>query len=110
MTQSDLYIRGSEVQLQAVKNMVLTLAERIKCNINDVSSLNIPLGILMQLLTGDSMHLGLLIGMNTEDSECIVLRFECKDIVPVYEAIKECFGGIAVDVDEDVADVAWPFI
>ena len=110
MTQSDLYIHGSATQLLAVKNLVLTLAERIKCDTSDESFLNIPLGIFMQVLTGDSMHLGLLIGMNTEDSECVVLRFECKDIVPVYEAIKECFGGIAVDVDEDVADVAWPFI
>ena len=110
MTQSDLYIHGSATQLLAVKNLVLTLAERIKCDTSDENFLNIPLGVFMQVLTGDSMHLGLLVGMNTEDPECVVLRFECKDIRPVYEAFKECYAGGDVEVDEDVADVAWPFI
>ena len=109
MVQSDLYIHGSESQLQAVKKMVLALAKRTGCDTSDESTLNIPLGVVMQLLIGDSMHLGLLIGMNTEDPECVVLRFASKDIVPVYEAFMECFAGIDVEVDEDVADVPWPF-
>lgn len=109
MTQSDLYIHGTDSQLEAVKAMVLSLAERIGCATDDESNLNIPLGMMMQLLTGDSMHLGLLIGMNTEDPECVVLRFECKDIVSVYEAMLDCFSGVEIEVDEDVADVPWPF-
>ena len=32
--------------------------------------------MVIQLLTGDSMHLGPLVGMNTEDPECVVLHIE----------------------------------
>ena len=109
MIQSDLYIRGNKEQLQVIKNMVLTLAEQIKCDTSDESFLYIPLGMVMQLLTGDSLYQGLLIGMNTNDRECVVLRFEYKDIEHVYEAFMEYFAGIDIEVDEDVADVPWPF-
>lgn len=83
MVKSDLYIHGTDADLNAVKRMVVSLAERIGCDTSDESALNIPLGIVMQLLIGDSMHLGLLIGMNTEDTECVVLRIETGDIVDV---------------------------
>ena len=109
MTKSDLYIHGSSAQLEAIKKTVLTIAQHIGCSTADESDINIPLGAVMQLLTGDALHLGLLIGMNTEDPQCVVLRFECKDIVTVYEALLECFRGIEIEVDEDVEDVPWPF-
>lgn len=109
MVKSDLYIHGTTAELEAIKKMVMNLAERIGCNTDDESNLNIPLGAVMQLLTGDSMYLGLLIGMNTEDPECVVLRIESKDITIVYDALLECFGTIEIEVDEDVEDVPWPF-
>ena len=89
--------------------MVMNLAECIGCNTDDESNLNIPLGAVMQLLTGDSMHVGLLVGMNTEDPECVVLRIENKDILIVYDALLQCFSTIDIEVDEDVEDVPWPF-
>ena len=109
MVKSDLYIHGTDADLNAVKRMVVSLAERIGCDASDESALNIPLGIVMQLLIADSMHLGLLIGMNTEDPECVVLRIETDDIVDVYDALLECFSALEIEVDEDVDDVPWPF-
>ncbi|MBR5576524.1 MAG: hypothetical protein IKW22_04470 [Bacteroidaceae bacterium] len=109
MVKSDLYIHGTDADLNAVKRMVVSLAERIGCDTSDESALNIPLDIVMQLLIGDSMHLGLLIGMNTEDPECVVLRIETDDIVDVYDALLECFSALEIEVDEDVDDVPWPF-
>ena len=109
MVKSDLYIHGTDADLNAVKRMVVSLAERIGCDTSDESALNIPLGIVMQLLIGDSMHLGLLIGMNTEDPECVVLRIETDNIVDVYDALLECFSALEIEVDEDVDDVPWPF-
>ena len=109
MVKSDLYIHGTDADLNAVMRMVVSLAERIGCDTSDESALNIPLGIVMQLLIGDSMHLGLLIGMNTEDPECVVLRIETGDIVDVYDALLECFSALEIEVDEDVDDVPWPF-
>ena len=109
MVQSDLYIHGTSAELNAIKAMVLEIAQRIGCDIADESALNIPIGVVMQLLTGDPMHLGLLIGMNTEDPECVVLRIETKDIIVIYETLLECFTTVEIEVDEDVEDVAWPF-
>ena len=109
MVKSDLYIHGTEEQLKAIKTMVLGLAQHIGCTTNDESELNIPMGMVMQLLIGDPMHLGLLIGMNTEDPYCVVLRIECQGIEVVYEALLECFDGVDIEVDEDVDDVPWPF-
>ena len=109
MTKSDFYIHGSNAQLEAIKKTVITMAQHTGCDTGDESNMNIPLGLVMQLLTGDSMHLGLLIGMNTEDPQCVVLRFECNDIVDVYEALLQCFSSIEIEIDEDVEDVPWPF-
>ena len=105
MVTSDLYIHDTAAELDAIKEMVITLAERTGCNTNDESNLNIPIGIVMELLIGDPMHLGLLVGMNTEDPECVVLRIETKDIVVIYEALLECFPTIDIEVDEDTSDV-----
>lgn len=109
MVKSDLYIHGTTEELEAIKKMVLEIAQRIECDTADESALNIPIGTIMQLLIGDSMHLGLLVGMNTEDPECVVLRIETKDIVVIYEALLECFSTLDIEVDEDVEDVPWPF-
>ena len=110
MTTSDLYIHGTDEQLEAISKMVMRLAEQLRIATDDESNLNIPLGQLMRLLIGDSFHLGLVRGMNTEDPCCVVLRIESRDIVPVYEALLECFKGIEVEVDEDCGDVPWPFV
>jgi hypothetical protein len=112
MVQSDLYIHGTSAELNAIKAMVLEIAQRIGCDIADESALNIPIGMVMQILTGDPMHLGLLIGMNTEDPECVVVRVELPDasaLVTLRDALLECFDDIEIEVDEDVADVPWPF-
>ncbi|MDY5762454.1 MAG: hypothetical protein SPK31_05070 [Alloprevotella sp.] len=72
--------------------------------------MNIPIGILMDVLVGDSMHIGLLIGLNTEDPECVVMRVEMKDEQELRDALLQCFPGIDIEVDEDVEDmVPWPF-
>ena len=110
MVQSDLYIHGAEPQRMAIVKMVMSIAERI--DTADESALNIPIGMMMEVLVGDPMHLGLLIGMNTEDPECVVVRVELPDasaLVTLRDALLECFDGIDIEVDEDVADVPWPF-
>ena len=109
MIKYDLYIRGNEPGLDAIKQLVTGIAERTGCITDDESSMNIPLGIVMQVLTGDALHLGLLIGMNTENPYCVVLRIECKDITPLCDALTACFSSIEIEVDEDVEDVPWPF-
>ena len=47
-----------------------------------------------------------------EDPECVVVRIELPDasaLVTLRDALLECFDGIDIEVDEDVADVPWPF-
>ena len=79
MVQSGLYIHGTEPQRMAIVKMVMSIAERIGIDTADESALNIPIGMVMDVLVGDPMHLGLLIGLNTEVPECMVVRVEMKD-------------------------------
>ena len=112
MVQSDLYIYGTEPQRMAIVKMVMRIAERIGIDTADESALNIPIGMVMEVLVGDPMHLGLLVGLNTEDPECVVVRVELPDasaLVTLRDALLECFDDIDIEVDEDVADVPWPF-
>ena len=60
------------------------------------------MSMVILLLTGDSMHLGPLVGMNTEAPECVVLIFEYSGIEVMCEALLECFEGIDIEADEDV--------
>lgn len=110
--KSDLYIRGTKSQRHAIVQMVMMIAERIGVATTDESALNIPIGMVMEVLVGDAMQLGLLVGLNTEDPECIVLRVELPDataLMTLYDALLECFNEIEIEVDEDVEDVPWPF-
>ena len=110
--QSDLYIHGPQAQRDAIVQMVMAIAKKIGVDTTRESDLNIPMGMVMEVLVGDSMHLGLLIGLNTEDPECVVVRVELPDasaLVTLRDALLECFDGIDIEVDEDVADVPWPF-
>ena len=112
MVQSDLYIHGAEPQRMTIVQMVMRIAERIGIDTADESALNIPIGMVMEVLVGDPMHLGLLVGLNTEDPECVVVRVELPDasaLVTLRDALLECFDDIDIEVDEDVADVPWPF-
>ena len=110
MVQSDLYIHGPQAQRDAIVQMVMIVAERIGVDTTDESALNIPMGMVMEVLVGDSMHLGLLIGLNTEDPECVVVRVEMKDELELRDALLQCFPCIDIEVDEDVEDmVPWPF-
>ena len=112
MVQSDLYIHGAETQRMAIVKMVMRIAERIGIDTADESALNIPIGMVMDVLMGDPIHLGLLVGLNTEDPECVVVRIELPDasaLVTLRDALLECFDGIEIEVDEDVAEVPWPF-
>lgn len=110
MVQSDLYIHGPQAQRDAIVQMVMIVAERIGVDTTDESDLNIPMGMLMDVLVGDSMHLGLLIGLNTKDPECVVVRVEMKDELELRDALLQCFPGIDIEVDEDVENmVPWPF-
>ena len=108
--ESDLYIRGDESQRTALMQMVMTIAKRIGVATTDESALNFPIGMVMNVLVGDAMHLGLLVGLNTEDPECVVMRVELPNataLMTLYDALLECFDEI--EVDEDVEDVPWPF-
>ena len=110
--KSDLYIRGAESQRTALVQMVKKIAERIGVATTDESALNIPIGMVMEVLVGDAVHLGLLVGLNTEDPECVVVRVELPNataLMTLYDALLECFNEIDIEVDEDVADVPWPF-
>ena len=112
MVQSDLYIHGPQAQRDAIVQMVMAIAKKIGVDTTRESDLNIPMGMVMEVLVDDSMHLGLLIGLNTEDPECVVVRVELPDasaLVTLRDALLECFDGIDIEVDEDVADVPWPF-
>ena len=110
--KSDLYIRGAESQRTTIVQMVKKIAERIGVATTDESALNIPMGMVMEVLVGDAVHLGLLVGLNTEDPECVVMRVELPNataLMRLYDALLECFNEIDIEVDEDVADVPWPF-
>ena len=104
MVQSDLYIHGAETQRMAIVKMVMSIAERIGIDTADESALNIPIGMVMDVLVGDPMHLGLLVGLNTEDPECVVVRVEFPDasaLVTLRDALLECFDDIDIEVDAD---------
>ena len=110
--KSDLYIRGAESQRRALVQMVMKIAERICVATTDESALNIPIGMVMEVLVGDAVHLGLLVGLNTEDSQCVVMRVELPNataLMTLYDALLECFNEVDIEVDEDVEDVPWPF-
>ena len=110
--KSDLYIRGAESQRTAIVKMVMTIAERIGAETTDESALNIPIGMVMNVLAGDALHLGLLVGLNTEDSECVVMRVELPNttaLMTLYDALLECFNEVEIEENEDVEDVPWPF-
>ena len=109
MTKSDLYIHGSSQQLDAIKKSVVSIAQYAGCNTDDESYMNIPLEAVMQRFTGEASHQGVLIGMDTEDPQCVVLRIACSCIEEVYEALQQCLDGTDIEVDEDVEDVPWPF-
>jgi hypothetical protein len=110
--KSDLYIRGAESQRTALVQMVMKVAEPIGVATTDESALNIPIGMVMNVLVADAMHLGLIVGLNTEDPECVVVRVELPNaiaLMTLYDALLECFNEIEIEVDEDVEDVPWPF-
>lgn len=110
MVQSDLYIHGPQAHRNAIVQMIVGIAKRVGVDTTRESSMNIPIGILMDVLVGDSMHIGLLIGLNTEDPECVVMRVEMKDEMELRDALLQCFPGIDIEVNEDVEDmVPWPF-
>lgn len=112
MVQSDLYIRGSVTQRHAIVQMVMRIAERIGVATTGGSNLNIPIGTVMDVLIGDSMHTGLLVGINTEDSECVVMRVSMPDaplLMTLYDALNQCYNDIEIEVDEDVENVPWPY-
>jgi hypothetical protein len=69
--------------------MVMSIAERIGIGIDtaDESALNIPIGMVMDVLVGNPMHLGLLVGLNTEDPECVDVRVELPDAGRAYMKI-----------------------
>ena len=112
MVQSDLYIHGTEPQRMAIVKMVMSIAERIGIDTVDESALNIPIGMVMDVLVGDPMHLGLFVGLNTEDPECVVMRVAMPDapsLMTVYDALNQCYNDIEIEVDEDVENVPWPY-
>ena len=86
----------------------MSIAERIGIDTADESALNIPIGMVMDVLVGNPMYLGLLVGLNTESPECVDVRVELPDasaLVTLRDALLECFDGIEIEVDENAAFV-----
>lgn len=94
--KTDLYIRGSEVQLGAIKTMIYRIAERIGVQTIEESKLYIPVGIIMETLTGDFAHKGCLIGMETLDTGQWVWHIEMEDASPLRNALLEVFSDIRI--------------
>ena len=112
MVQSDLYMHGPQAQRDAIVQMVMAIAKKIGVDTTRESDLNIPMGMVMEVLVGDSMHTGSLVGINTEDSECVVMRVAMPDapsLMTLYDALNQCYNDIEIEVDEDVEDVPWPY-
>ena len=96
MKNTDLYISGSDAQLGAIKTMVFMIAERIGVQTNDESRLYIPVGVIMETLTGDFAHKGCLIGMETLDTDQLVWHIEMEDASPLRNALLEVFSDIRI--------------
>ena len=96
MKNTDLYISGSEAQLGAIKTMVYMIAERIGVQTSDESKLYIPVGIIMETLTGDFAHKGCLIGMETSDIGQLVWHIEMEDASSLCNALQEVFNDIKI--------------
>ena len=112
MVQFDLYIHGPQAQRHAIVQMLMGIAQRIGIDTSDESALNIPIGMVMDVFIGDSMHTGSLVGINTEDPECVVMRVAMPDapsLMTLYDALNQCYNDIEIEVDEDVENVPWPY-
>lgn len=96
MKNIDLYISGSEAQLGAIKTMVFMIAERIGVQTSDESKLYIPVGVIMETLTGDFAHKGCLIGIETSDTGQLVWHIEMEDALPLRNALLEVFSDIRI--------------
>lgn len=105
MYEVDYYIHGAQSQRDAIKEMLLAIARSMGGQTDVESGLNIPLGLVMKVLTGDDKHQGLLKGIDTQDPTCIVLRIMIKDCFILHDALLECFKDIDIEIDEDVEDV-----
>ena len=97
MKNTDLYIGGSESQLDAIKTMVYMIAARIGVQTIDESKLYIPIGIIMETLTGDFAHKGCLIGMETLNVDQLVWHIEMEDASPLRNALQEVFSDIRIE-------------
>lgn len=112
MVQSDFYIHSPKAHRDAIVQMMMGIAEKTVVDITRESDLNIPMGMVMEVLVGDSMHTGSLVGINTEDSECVVMRVAMPDtpsLMTLYDALNQCYNDIEIEVDEDVENVPWPY-
>lgn len=96
MKNTDLYICGPEAQLGAIKTMVYMIAERIGVQTIDESKLYIPVGIIMETLTGDFAHKGCLIGMETSDTGQLVWHIEMEDASLLQNALQEVFSDVRI--------------
>jgi hypothetical protein len=96
MKNTDLYIGGSESQLDAIKTMVYMIAAKIGVQTIDESKLYIPIGIIMETLTGDFAHKGCLIGMEKLDTDQLVWHIEMEDASPLRNALLEVFSDIRI--------------
>ena len=56
MYEVDYYIHGAQSQRNLIKELLLTTTLNIGGNADDESNLNIPLGLVMKVLTDDEMH------------------------------------------------------
>ena len=96
MKNTDLCISGSEAQLGAIKTMVFMIAERIGVQTNDESRLYIPVGVIMETLTGEFVHKGCLIGMEKLDTCKMDCHIEMEDASRLRNALLEVFSDIRI--------------
>ena len=59
MYEVDYYIHGAQSQRNSIKELLLTTTLSMGGSTDDESNLNIPLGLVMKVLTDDEMHSGM---------------------------------------------------
>ena len=73
------------------------IAAKIGVQTIDESKLYIPIGIIMETLTGDFAHKGCLIGKETLNVDQLVWHIEMEDASPLRNALQEVFSDIRIE-------------
>lgn len=96
-TVYDIYIRGEEEKLNAVRKVVNELDRYGGVADSCPDKLYIPLKYMMMLLIGSDNHSGYVVSMNTDDPRCVILHVETEEPQSICNAFKDCFSDIEID-------------